>query len=146
MTDETIQPAHWTSDEIAVLVTGLLFVVAASMPWYEAIVGVDKVGYRAWDLGISAVPAVVLALYAAVRTGWLKRRPLPPEVPLSPGAEPFAAAMLAFVLTTYRTLDVPYIAHADRVERTLWLSLALGLVVLQAVCALRVVARTGLRA
>jgi hypothetical protein len=145
VTDETALPS-WTRDEVAVLVTGLLFVVVASLPWFEAFVGVDKVAYRAWDLGISGVPAVVLALYAAVRTAWLKRRPLPPEVPLTPGVEPFAAAMLAFVLTTYRALDVPYVSGAERVERTIWLSVALCVVVLQAVCALRVVARTGLRA
>lgn len=136
---------RWTRDEIAVLVTGLLFVVVASLPWYEAIVGVDKVGYRAWDLGVSGVPAVVLALYAAVRTAWLKKRPLPADAPLTPGVEPFAAATLAMVLTMYRALDVPYVSGAARVDRTLWLSTALFLAVLQAVCALRVVARTGVR-
>lgn len=146
MSEQTPEASRWTRDEIAVVVTGLLFLVAASLPWFEAFVGVDKVAYRAWDLGISAVPGVVLALYAAVRTQWLKKRPLPAEVPLAPGVEPFAAAALALVLTAYRALDVPYIAGAERVERTLWLSLAFCLVVLQAVCALRVVARTGLRA
>ena len=137
---------RWSRDEVAVVVFGLAFVVLASFPWFEARVGSDEVSYRAWDLGISGVPAVVASLYAAARTAWLKWRPLKPEVPIAPGVEPMAAALIAMVLTVYRSVDVPSVPLASSVQRTIWLSVALFAVVLQGVCALRVVARTGVRA
>jgi hypothetical protein len=136
----------WRRDHTGVVVAGAVFVLLAFAPWYDATVGADHVAYRAWDLGLTGVLAVLLSAYAALRTLWLRYRPLGAEVPLAPGAEPFAAAFVALLLTAYRALDIPSVPLANGTVRTIWLSVAMGAVTLQAVFAGRVVARTGFRA
>lgn len=134
-------PRSWSADERGILGTAVVFFGVAWLPWYEASVVGTRVRLRAWDLGVLAVVAVLLALYAAGRVLWLRRHPLPPEVPLAPTVEPFVASFAATVLTIYRLLDVPYAA-----QRTVWLWVALGAVVLQTLFAARAMARTGFRA
>jgi len=131
----------WSADERGILGAGVAFFGVAWLPWYDASVVGTRVRFRAWDLGVVAVVAVLLALYAAGRVLWLRRHPLGPEVPLAPTVEPFAASFAATVLTIYRSLDVPFGA-----QRTVWLSVALAAVVLQTLFATRAMARTGFRA
>ena len=133
---------RWAADDVGVVAAGAVFAVTAFLPWYAAGAGASRVDFRGWDLGWTAILAVLLSLYAAARVVWLKFRPLRPDVPLSPAAEPFAAAFLAMLLMVYRSLDVPSVL----LERTIGLSAALLAVVLQAVFAGRAVARTGFRA
>lgn len=137
---------RWPADDIGVVAAGVAFVATAFLPWFEAALGADVVRYRGWDLGLLGVLPLLLSLYAATRVAWLKARPLRSEVPLSPAAEPFAAAFLAMALMAYRALDVPSVPLSSGTQRTLWLSLALLAVVTQAVFAGRAVARTGFRA
>lgn len=139
MTDER---SSWSADDRGILGAAVVFFAVAWLPWYETSVVGTKVRFRAWDLGVIAVVAVLLALYAAGRVLWLRRHPLGPEVPLAPTVEPFAASFAATVLTIYRSLDSPYVGA----QRTVWLSVALGAVVLQTLFAARAVARTGFRA
>lgn len=137
----------WTADEIGVAGPGLLVFVVAWLPWYAATLGPgERVGLSAWELGPVAVLGVLLSAYAALRVVWLRFRPLGPDVPLAPGAEPFAASLVALLLVLYRSLDVPSVPLAARVGQTVWMIVALFAVVLQAVFAARAVARTGFRA
>ena len=123
-----------TRDELGIVVTGAAFVGVACTPWYGSL--------TAWRLGLTGLLPVLLVAYAAVRVLWVRARPLKPDVPLSPAAEPFAAAVAGFLVLMYRAVDAPDIAG----ERTLWLSVALAVSLLQVLCAARNVARTGFRA
>ena len=137
----------WTADEVGVAGTGLLVFVVSWLPWYAATLGPgERIGLRAWDLGLLSVMAVLLAAYAALRVVWLRFRPLGPEVPLAPGVEPLVASLVAVVLVLYRSLDVPSLPLASRVGQTVWMIVALLATVLQVAFAARAVARTGFRA
>jgi hydrogenase-4 membrane subunit HyfE len=137
---------RWTPDDVGVVVTGVAAFGLGLLPWFEAVMPDGaRLRFDAWDLGLSGFLPVLLALYAALRVVWLAFRPLKPEVPLAPGVEPLIASLLALALMTYRSLDVPTVPLAA-VGRTVWLSAALAVVFLQALCAARTVKRTGLRA
>ena len=138
---------RWTTDDLGAVATGAVLVGTAFLPWYEATVPPDRtLGLRGWDLGAVALVAVLLSGYAAARVVWLKFRPLKPEVPLAPGAEPFAASIVALLLVSYRALDVPTVPLSSGTFRTVWLSVVCVAVLLQVVFTGRTVARTGLRA
>ena len=123
-----------TRDEVGVVVTGAAFAGVSFAPWYGT--------YTAWRLGLTGLLPVLLVAYAALRVLWLQARPLKPDVPLSPAAEPFAAAVVGFLVLMYRSVDAPDLPGG----RTLWLSVALAVSLLQVLCAARSVARTGFRA
>ncbi len=145
MTDEATDGARrWDVDDIGVVASGVLFVVLASLPWYEYRADLAKVTLRAWDLGLLTVVGVLLSVYAAGRVVLLHYRPQRPEVPLAPGAEPFAASVAAFCIVVYRVFAVPHVGGANAV-RTDVLAVATLVVLLQAVFATRTIARTGFR-
>jgi hypothetical protein len=122
-----------------------VFVATAVLPWYEGHAGELAFRFRGFDLGWTAVIAVLLAAYAAGRVVVLRNRPQRPDVPVTPAAETFLASVVAVLLMTYRVLDVPSLGGAQG-ERTTWLALAGLAVVLQAAFAARKLGRTGLRA
>jgi cytochrome b561 len=136
---------RWDVDELGVVGSGLAYVLLGFVPWYESRAGGAQVTLRAWDLGLVTVVGMLLAAYAAGRVVLLHYRPQRPDVPLAPGAEPFAASVLAFVLSVYRIFAVPQVGTVDA-SRTDYLALATLVVLLQAVFATRVIARTGFRA
>jgi hypothetical protein len=132
-------------DDLGVAGTGAAFLLLAFLPWYEAEVGVGSVLFRGWDLGWSAVVALLLAAYAAGRVVVLRNRPPKPGVPITPAAETFAASAAAVLLMVYRVLDVPNVLDGGA-ARTSWLAAASMAVLLQAAFAARKLGRTGLRA
>ncbi|HEU0132460.1 MAG TPA: hypothetical protein VFQ85_15860 [Mycobacteriales bacterium] len=129
-------------DAVAVIACGLAFVAVSFLPWYDARNAVVEIRYRAWDLGVLAVLAVLLAAYGAGRALLLTGKPPRPNVPVTPEAETFVAVAVALAFTVYRLLDTP----TAEAQRTPWLALASLLVLLQAVFALRALARAGVRA
>ena len=131
-----------TLDEGGVVATGVALFGLSWTPWYVIEVLGISVPYNAWELGLSGLLPVLLSLYAAARVLWLRWRPLKPEVPLSPAAEPFGAAAVALVFLLYRAIDAPGVGA----EQTVWLLVALAVVLLQVLFAGRNVARTGFRA
>ena len=131
-----------TLDEGGVVATGVALFALSWTPWYAIDVLGVSVPYNAWELGLTGLLPVLLSLYAALRVLWLRWRPLSPEVPLSPAAEPFGAAAFALVVLLYRAIDAPGVGA----EQTLWLLFALSAVLLQVLFAGRNVARTGFRA
>lgn len=138
---------RWGADEIGVVAAGGTFAVLAWLPWFVATLGPgERVTFRGWDLGLLTMLCVLLSVYATGRVVWLHFRPLGPEVPLTPGVEPFVASLASLALMLYRSVDVPTVPLAAGVQRTVWLVAALFTVTFQVVFALRAVARTGFRA
>ena len=135
---------RWSRDELGVLLAGVVFFGLAFAPWYEASSAAGtRYGVRAWDLGAIGVIAVLASAYASLRVLWVKAKPLGPDVPVSPAAEPFVASLAALLLTLYRAVDVPGLPQA---ARTAWLSSAAFVVLFQAIFATRHVRTAGFRA
>jgi hypothetical protein len=132
-------------DDVGVVGAGAAFLLLAFLPWYEAVLAAGTLRFRGWDLGWSAVLALLLAGYAAGRVIVLRNRPQRPDVPVTPAAETFASSVGAVLLMVYRVLDVPTVVDGGA-ARTTWLAAACGAVLLQAAFAARKLGRTGLRA
>ncbi|HEX8001612.1 MAG TPA: hypothetical protein VF519_02840 [Mycobacteriales bacterium] len=130
-------------DDLAVVACGVVAFASAWLPWYETRDGV--LSLRGWALGFTATVAVLLSVYAAGRVALLRRFPPKPDVPVTPQAETFLAAVLGLLLLAYRIVDAPTVAGVPAV-RTFGIVVA-GLVLLvQVVCAGRKLGRTGVRA
>jgi hypothetical protein len=132
-------------DDAGVVGAGVVFLGLAFLPWYEAVLAAGTLRFRGWDLGWSAVLALLLAAYAAGRVVVLRNRPQRADVPVTPAAETFASSVAAVLLMAYRVLDVPTVVDGGA-ARTTWLAAASGAVLLQAAFAARKLGRTGLRA
>jgi hypothetical protein len=125
-------------------VSGAVLALVAWLPWYEGRAGELAFRFRAWDLGIAAVVAVLLALVAAGRALLVHNRPPKPNVPVTAPAETLVWSAAAVLLMTYRVLDVPSV-RGTAGARTTWLAVAALAVVVQAAFAARKLGRTGLR-
>jgi ABC-type xylose transport system permease subunit len=129
-------------DDWYIVAGGLIAVAGSFAPWYRS--RDMRFDFNGWELGFTAVVAVLLAAYAAARVLYLRDRPQKPEVPVTPQAETFVASAVALALMVYRVLDAPTIEGLPSV-RTYGIVMSGIAVLVQFVAVAHKVGRTGFK-